>query len=59
MSTPYHKNPGPRGHEIYNFISRLFIGHHGIKSTRNLTDSYPGQPVPGKSTRNHIREVNS
>ena len=24
---PQHKNPNPRGHEIYNF-SRPFLGHH-------------------------------
>ena len=27
MATPEHKNPCPRGHEIYNFI-RPFLGHH-------------------------------
>ena len=32
---------------------------YNIKSTRNLTDSNPGQPVPGKSIRNHNGEVNS
>ena len=27
MATPVHKNPCPRGHEIYNF-GRPFLGHH-------------------------------
>ena len=27
MTTPQHKNPCPRGHEIYNF-GRPFLGHH-------------------------------
>ena len=27
MATPPHKNPCPRGHEIYNF-GRPFLGHH-------------------------------
>ena len=27
MATPEHKNPCPRGHEIYNF-GRPFLGHH-------------------------------
>ena len=27
MATPEHKNPYPRGHEIYNF-GRPFLGHH-------------------------------
>ena len=27
MATPLHKNPCPRGHEIYNF-GRPFLGHH-------------------------------
>ena len=27
MATPSHKNPCPRGHEIYNF-GRPFLGHH-------------------------------
>ena len=27
MTTPWHKNPCPRGHEIYNF-GRPFLGHH-------------------------------
>ena len=47
---------------IVSFHNRLVAensGIFGIKSTRTLTDSYPGQPVPRKSTRNHIREVNS
>ena len=26
MTTPMHKNPCPRGHEIYNF-GRIFLGH--------------------------------
>ena len=26
MATPLHKNPCPRGHEIYNF-GRTFLGH--------------------------------
>ena len=27
MATPKHKNPCPRGHEIYNF-GRPFLGYH-------------------------------
>ena len=27
MATSFHKNPCPRGHEIYNF-GRPFFGHH-------------------------------
>ena len=27
MAMPPHKNPCPRGHEIYNF-GRPFLGHH-------------------------------
>ena len=27
MATPYHINPYPRGHEIYN-LGRPFLGHH-------------------------------
>ena len=27
MATPWHKNPCPGGHEIYNF-GRPFLGHH-------------------------------
>ena len=27
MAMPLHKNPCPRGHEIYNF-GRPFLGHH-------------------------------
>ena len=27
MATPYHKNPSPGGHEIYNF-GTPFLGHH-------------------------------
>ena len=27
MATPKHKNPYPRGHEIYNFV-RPFLTHH-------------------------------
>ena len=27
MATPYHKDPCPRVHEIYNF-GRTFLGHH-------------------------------
>ena len=27
MATPEHKNPCPRGHEIYNF-GRPFLGYH-------------------------------
>ena len=27
MALPLHKNPCPRGHEIYNF-DRPFLGHH-------------------------------
>ena len=27
MATPEHKNPCPRGHEIYNF-GTPFLGHH-------------------------------
>ena len=27
MATPHHRNPSPRGHEIYNF-GRPFLGHH-------------------------------
>ena len=27
MATPKHKNPCPRGHEIYSF-GRPFLGHH-------------------------------
>ena len=27
MATPEHKNPCPRGHEIYN-CGRAFLGHH-------------------------------
>ena len=36
MATPYHKNPCPWGHEIYNF-GRPFLGHHyNIFSLFNL-----------------------
>ena len=27
MTTPHHRNPYPRGHEIYNF-GRGFLAHH-------------------------------
>ena len=27
MTTPHHRNPCPRGHEIYNF-GRGFLAHH-------------------------------
>ena len=27
MATPEHQNPGPGGHEIYNF-GTPFLGHH-------------------------------
>ena len=29
MSTPLHKDPCPRGHEIYNF-DKPFLGHHNF-----------------------------
>ena len=30
IATPYHQNPYPRGHDIYNF-SRPFLGHNYYK----------------------------
>ena len=42
---------------LRQYMSRVGAYH---KSTRtNLTDPYPGQPVPGKSTRTRNGEVNS
>ena len=37
MATPKHKNPCPRGHEIYNF-GRPFLGHHYYIPLLSLSD---------------------
>ena len=35
MATPLHKNPCPRGHQIYNF-GRPFLGHYYILGLSDL-----------------------
>ena len=47
MATPYHKNPSPGGHEIYNF-GTPFLGHHYY--ILNLSDHCPN--VDKKMRRN-------
>ena len=42
MATHQHKNPCPRGHEIYNF-GRPILGHHYYMYILNLSDPYPNE----------------
>ena len=37
IAMPYHKNPCPRGHEIYN-LSGTFLGYHYHSDTLSLSE---------------------